>query len=97
MAEILSNPREIDNRIYVFPTSALKQDGRKINYFDFVSSQVNPDCTAALVRILPHIHTDEINAFIESQEFLSAQQKEFYCTMLAARKEKILSAARERI
>ena len=35
MAEILSNPREIDNRIYVFPTSALKQDGRKINYFDF--------------------------------------------------------------
>ena len=58
---------------------------------------MNPDCTAALVRILPRIHTDEINAFIESQEFLSAQQKEFYCTMLAARKEKILSAARERI
>ena len=72
MAEILSNPREIDNRIYVFPTSAL-------------------------VRILPRIHTDEINQFIESQEFLSAQQKDFYRTMLMARKEKILDYARERI
>lgn len=97
MAEILGNPREIDNRIYVFPTSALKQDGRKINYFDFISSHVNPDCTAALMRILPRIHTDEINVFIESQEFLSPQQKAFYRTMLMARKEKILDYARERI
>ena len=97
MAEILSNPHEIDNRVYVFPTSALKQDGRKINYFDFITSHVNPDCTAALVRMLPRIYTDEINAFIERQEFLSALQKEFYRTMLRVRKEKILDAALERI
>ena len=96
MTEILYDPHEIDNRVYVFPTSALKQGGRKINYFDFITSHVNRDCTAALLRILSRIHVDEINHFIESQEFLSVQQKEFYCTMLMARKEKILDYARER-
>lgn len=97
MADILRDAREIDNRVYVFPTSALKYNGQKINYFEFLSAPVNHDCTEALRRIHPRIHTEEINAFIGSREFLSDVQKDFYTTMLRARKEKILDAALERI
>ena len=97
MTEILRDPREIDNRVYVFPTSALKYNEQKINYFEFLSSHVNRDCTEALRRIHPRIHQEEIDEFIETRAFLSNVQKEFYRTMLRVRKEKILDAALERI
>ena len=97
MTEILRDPREIDNRVYVFPTSALKYNEQKINYFEFLSSHVNRDCTEALRRIHPRIHQEEIDEFIETRAFLSDVQKEFYRTMLRVRKEKILDAALERI
>ena len=86
-----------DNRVYVFPTSALKYNEQKINYFEFLSSHVNRDCTEALRRIHPRIHQEEIDEFIETRAFLSNVQKEFYRTMLRVRKEKILDAALERI
>lgn len=97
MTEILRDPREVDNRVYVFPTSALKYNGQKINYFEFLFSHVNHDCTAALQRIHPRIHQEKIDEFIESRAFLSDIQKEFYRRMLRARKEKILDVALERI
>ena len=97
MPNILGDSREIENRVYVFPTSALKYNEQKINYLEFLSSHVDRDCTEALRRIHPRIHQEEIDAFIESRDFLSDVQKEFYMTMLKARKEKILDAALERI
>jgi hypothetical protein len=97
MMDILRDLREVENRVYVFPTSALKHDGQKINYFDFISSHINRDCTEALRRIHARIHQEEIDEFISSREFLSDVQKKFYCTMLRARKEKILDVALERI
>lgn len=97
MSNILRDSREIENRVYVFPTSALKCNEQKINYFEFLSSHVVHDCTEALRRIHPRIHQEEIDEFIESRDFLSDTQKKFYRTMLRARKEKILDVALERI
>lgn len=97
MPAVLDNPNEIDKRVYTFPTSAFKLNGQKINYFDFISSHVYRDCTAALRRIHSRIHQEEIDEFINSREFLSDVQKKFYRTMLRARKEKILDAALERM
>ena len=97
MSDILRDSREIENRVYVFPTSALKCNEQKINYFEFLSSHVVYDCTEALRRIHPRIHQEKIDEFIESRDFLSNTQKKFYCTMLRARKEKILDVALERI
>ena len=42
-------------RVYVFPTSALKEDGKKINYFEYISSLKNEDCNSAIMRIVPLI------------------------------------------
>ena len=47
MRMVLENPEELDARIYRFPTSSVKQAGRKINYYDYLMAAANPDCNAA--------------------------------------------------
>lgn len=42
--EIINDEDETNARVYVFPTSALKEDGKKINYFEYISSLKNEDC-----------------------------------------------------
>lgn len=87
---IISDENEINNRVFVFPTSAIKIQDRKINYFDFISSLQQKDCTAALKKITPRIHLGEINGLIEGISCISTVEKEFYKVMLKERKEKIL-------
>ena len=62
----------------------------KLNYFDYISSFQNKDCTAALLRIAPKINMSKIFSIIESIESLSDLQKQFYKTILLYRKERIL-------
>lgn len=87
---ITSNQQEIDNRIFVFPNSALRINGHKINYFDYISSLQNEDCNAALLRIYPKINMDKIASIIDNTPGISEKRKQFYKIMLQARKEKIL-------
>lgn len=95
MLGILNNQIEVDKRIYVFPNSALKIEGRKINYFDFISSGVNQDCTDAFLRIYYNVDMNEIHGIIENTPYISETQKEFYTVMLDQRKEKILDKSYE--
>lgn len=87
---IISNQEEIEQRIFVFPNSAIKLNDIKINYFDFISSLDNKDCIAALLRIKQKINMEKITDIINSAPLISEQQKEFYITMLNARKERII-------
>ena len=50
---VLSNQDELNARIYRFPTSAIKQNDRKINYYDFLMAAENKDCNAAVTRMMP--------------------------------------------
>ena len=95
MEKILSSPDEIDKRVYVFPTSAIQSDNKKINYFDYISSLKNPDCTAAVRRILPEIDMEKIDSMIDNTPALPIQ-KQFYKEMLLQRKEKILDFTLEK-
>ncbi len=90
MEAVLNDPAERDLRVFGIPLSGIRIDGRKINYFDFISSLQNEDCNAALERIVPGIDMGRINALVEGTPFISELQKRFYVTMLAERKEKIL-------
>ncbi len=65
-------------------------NGKKIKYFDFISSLQNEDCNLALKRIVPRIDMAKIEGIIDGTPFLSDLQRQFYITMLAARKERIL-------
>jgi len=90
MQSVLEKESEIDRRIFVFPTSAVEDEGKKLSYFDFISSLKNPDCNAALKRIQAKLDMEKINQLVEETPFIIPVQKEFYQIMLKERKEKIL-------
>lgn len=90
MESILTNESEMNLRIFEIPTSAIMVNGKKIKYFDFISSLQNEDCNRALKRILPRINMENIRTIIYETPFISELQKQFYITMLEKRKERIL-------
>ncbi len=93
MRLVLSDPRELHARIFQFPTSAIKQKGRKINYHDFITGRHHADCNAALLKVFPAIDLAAINAFIDDMAELSLLQKDFYKAYITARYNLILSPA----
>lgn len=93
MEAVLSDPGERNHRIYNIPLSAIMQDGKKIKYFDYISSLQNEDCNRALKRIVPRIDMEKIKEIINHTPFISDLQKKFYLTMLTERKTHILDFA----
>ena len=90
MESVLADQKERDFRIFEIPLSAIMENGKKIKYFDFISSLKNEDCNLALQRIVPRIDMGRIRFMVEETPFISDLQKRFYLTMLAGRKEQIL-------
>lgn len=90
METVLANENELNFRIFEIPTSAIMVHGKKIKYFDFISSLENNDCNCALRRIIPRINMDRIRTIIMETPFISDLQKRFYLTMIEKRKERIL-------
>lgn len=95
MQKVLTNETELHARIYQFPTSAIKLNGRKINYYDFLNCVQYKDCNAALKRIVPRIDLEKIDAFINQVPGISDLQKEFYKHYLNARYDLIIRPAFE--
>lgn len=95
MEAVLSNVDELNARVYRFPTSAVKQKERKINYYDFLTAAENEDCNAAVLRMTQRIDMEEICDFIDRVELVSELQKKFYKTYLRARYERIILPAYE--
>jgi len=92
MKAVISDKKELDARIFTFPRSAIKLNDEKLNYYDFISSMENENCNESLIRIYERINMKEIFDFIDSEQYLSDLQKEFYKTYINARKETILES-----
>lgn len=90
MESVLAKPSELNFRVYEIPTSAIMINGKKIKYFDFISSLQNDGCNQALKRILPRINMARIRQMVEDTPFISDLQRRFYLTMLTERKRLIL-------
>ncbi|MFI3165719.1 MAG: HipA domain-containing protein [Bacillota bacterium] len=97
MLRIMADENEVNNRIYVFPTSAIKQDGVKINYFDFISSLTNKDCNKALKKMAQRMNNSRLKAIIDNADGLSDVQKQFYKFMIIERKKKIIDFSFEKL
>ena len=97
MRAVLDDPAEKELRIFERPLSAIRQDGQKINYFDFISSLKYPACNAALKRIAPKLRQQELRELVDNTPFISDLQKEFYRTMLSERKERILDYSLDKL
>lgn len=90
MQEVLSDRNALNLRIFNQPLSSIVLDGRKINYFEFISSLKNEDCNQALKRIAPRIDMAVIQQIIAETPVLSDLQKDFYTTILSERKSRII-------
>ncbi|MDE7286064.1 MAG: hypothetical protein K2N55_04355 [Lachnospiraceae bacterium] len=97
MQAVMEKEDEIAKRIFVFPTSAVEKDGKKLSYFDFISSLQNTYCNAALKRIYPRIDMGKINELVDETPFIESVQKDFYKVMIRERKEKILDYSMEQL
>ena len=95
MEIVLANENELNARIFQFPTSAIKEHGKKIRYFDFLMSGRHTECQEALLRMVPKIQMDEIIAFLNEVPFLSNLQRIFYQTYIKTRYERLLKPAYE--
>ena len=85
MSRVTEDKAERDARIYTFPASALKQNGKKIGYVDFVAQNRSGVLAPSLARIVPRIDLGAINAFIDDTPYLTDHQRRFYKIYLAAR------------
>ena len=89
---IMGNNVEIEQRIYVFPTSALKVNNKKISYHSFLETTDNQECLASLEEIISRIDYTEIEKIINECPITDIR-KEFYLLMIKERESKILKNA----
>lgn len=90
ISEIINDAKEIDARVYVFPTSSIKENDEKINYYEYISSLKNRECNEALKRIVPLIDLERINTIIDDVPDISDIRKSFYKKIIEERYNKIL-------
>lgn len=96
MRNIIQSEEETDKRVFTFPTSQIKLNGRKSSYYDVISSLKFEECNKALKNVYGRISIDEINSFISNEVmFISDLQKEFYIHIIKNRFEKIIKASYE--
>lgn len=88
--DTLSNKDVLDDKVFNRPTSAIMQEGERINYHKFISSCQNKDCNKALKRIFKRIDMEKINSIIDETPTITEEHRLFLKTVLAARKEKII-------
>ena len=91
MRRVIEDKAERDARIYTFPASALKENGKKIGYVDFIAANREGLLAPSLSRIVPRIDLDALCAFIDDTPLLTDLQRRFYKTYLEARYEALFA------
>lgn len=97
----LVNDEKIDdlnlNNLYLSICSVITENGKKINYTDYLSNVSNLDVDNALKRIVPRINLNTINNIIEQTDDFTDNRKEIYKGLLHARYAHVIIPAVERI
>jgi len=86
MTAMLSNADELNARIYTFPNSMLKSNGRKIGYCRFFAESEDEDFCAACRRLSPRIAELDFGAVVAEVPYLTDLQRDFYRMYLDARR-----------
>ena len=97
MQAVLNDKNELNHRVFDMPLSAITYNGKKINYFKFISAAEFAECNEALKRIKSSIDMEKIFEIIDSTPSITELQKDFYKVMLSERKEHILDFSLNKI
>lgn len=90
MIYIMNSKEETAKRVYSFPTSQIKLNGKKSSYYDVINSLVYKECNEALIKIFKRINLKEIFNLIDDIKSISEVHKSFYKYILNERYEKII-------
>ena len=90
MIYIMNSKEETAKRVYSFPTSQIKLNGKKSSYYDVINSLVYKECNEALIKIFKRINIKDIFNLIGDIKSISEVHKSFYKYMLNERYEKII-------
>ena len=88
MIYIMNSKEETAKRVYSFPTSQIKLNGKKSSYYDVINSLVYKECNEALIKIFKRINIKDIFNLIDDIKSISEVHKSFYKYMLNERYEK---------
>lgn len=66
MQAVLNDKNELNHRVFDMPLSAITYNGKKINYFKFISAAEFAECNEALKRITSRIDMEKIFEIIDS-------------------------------
>ncbi len=77
--------------------SAIRDNGSKIKYSEFITSLKNGDCNNALIRMYDKINLDKIFKLIDEIDIISNIRKEFYCKVIEGKYKEILTVAYKRL
>lgn len=94
---VTSSQEEMEKRVFQFPTSQIKLDGKKSSYYDIIASHRFCECDKALGRIMKKIDFEAIHRLVSSIECMGEVRKRFLMTMLERRYEKLLLEPFERM
>lgn len=96
MKECLNNNTKMQDCIKN-TSSAIKYNGSKIKYFEFITSLKNENCNNALIRMYNKINLIEIFKLINDIEVISDVRKEFYCKVIEGKYKEILIVAYKKL
>ena len=97
MQEVIESEEETDKRVFKFPTSQVKLNGKKSSYFEVINSLQFEECNDALRYVISQLDMAKVEKLIDETPLISEVQRVFYRHMLTARYNKILRASFEKL
>ena len=97
MQEIMASEEETNKRVFKFPTSQVKINGKKSSYFEVINSLQFEECNDALQYVMSQLDMTKIEELIDDTPLISEVQRAFYKHMLTARYNKILLDSFEKL
>ena len=95
METVMGSAKETEKRVFTFPTSQIKLDGKKSSYYEVIHSCAFPACNTALESVYGRLDMQRIYALVDETPFISETHKRFYKHMLSARFELIIKASHD--
>jgi len=83
--KVLTDKKQLNARIYDFPTSAILSNGKRINYYSFIKSHEYIECDKAIERIKPVVNMNAIWKLVDGVECISENHKSFLKTIINER------------
>ncbi len=97
MLSVMGSREETEMRVFTFPTSQVRLNGKKSSHYEVIASLEFEQCNLALKTMMERIDLDAILRFVESLDSIGEVNRAFYCHMLSARYKLILEQPAARL